>query len=58
MSVDVAGKLFPNITTLIVQLISTGVMLFFLRNSYGFQYKIILEKEQILLNLKSVKPKK
>lgn len=31
MSVDVAGKLFPNITTLIVQLISTGVMLFFFK---------------------------
>jgi len=28
MSIDIAGKLFPNITTLIVQLCSTGVMLF------------------------------
>lgn len=28
MEIDIAGKLFPNITTLIVQLLSTGVMLF------------------------------
>ncbi|WP_050636913.1 F0F1 ATP synthase subunit B [Candidatus Stoquefichus sp. SB1] len=28
MDIDIAGKLFPNITTLIVQLLSTGVMLF------------------------------
>ena len=28
MDIDIAGKLFPNITTLIVQLCSTGVMLF------------------------------
>lgn len=27
MNIDIAGKLFPNITTLIVQLLSTGVML-------------------------------
>lgn len=28
MNIDIAGKLFPNITTLIVQLLSTGVMFF------------------------------
>lgn len=28
MDIDIAGKLFPNIATLIVQLCSTGVMLF------------------------------
>lgn len=28
MDIDIAGKLFPNITTLIIQLLSTGVMLF------------------------------
>lgn len=27
MNIDIAGKLFPNITTLIIQLCSTGVML-------------------------------
>ena len=27
MDIDIAGKLFPNITTLIVQLLATGVML-------------------------------
>jgi ATP synthase, F0 subunit b len=31
IDVDVAGKLFPNITTLIVQLLSTGVLLFFFK---------------------------
>ena len=31
MSIDIAGKLFPNITTLIVQLLSTGVLLFFFK---------------------------
>lgn len=29
MEVDIAGKLFPNITTMIVQLISTGILFFF-----------------------------
>ena len=27
MDIDIASKLFPNITTLIVQLLATGVML-------------------------------
>ena len=31
MNIDIANKLFPNITTLIVQLLSTGVMLFFFK---------------------------
>jgi ATP synthase, F0 subunit b len=31
MSIDIAGKLFPNITTLIIQLLSTGVLLFFFK---------------------------
>jgi len=31
MSIDIAAKLFPNITTLIVQLLSTGVLLFFFK---------------------------
>lgn len=29
---DIAGKLFPNLTTLIVQLLSTGVLLLILRS--------------------------
>ena len=28
MDIDVASKLFPNLTTIIVQLLSTGVMFF------------------------------
>ena len=28
MDIDVASKLFPNLTTMIVQLLSTGVMFF------------------------------
>ncbi len=31
MNVDVASKLFPNMTTVIVQLLSTGVMFFFFK---------------------------
>lgn len=31
MNIDIASKLFPNITTAIVQLLSTGVMLFFFK---------------------------
>ncbi len=31
MTIDIAGKLFPNITTVIVQLLSTGVMLYFFK---------------------------
>ena len=27
MEIDIAGKLFPNITTLVVQVCSTGIML-------------------------------
>ena len=34
---DIAGKLFPNLTTLIVQLLSTGVLL--LRNERKSFYK-------------------
>ena len=34
MTIDIAGKLFPNITTVIVQLLSTGVMLFFLQEIF------------------------
>ena len=37
---DIAGKLFPNLTTLIVQLLSTGVLLlifkkFFMEKCHG-----------------------
>ena len=31
MTVDVSAKLFPNVATLIIQLISTGVLLFFFK---------------------------
>lgn len=31
MTIDIAGKLFPNITTIIVQLLSTGVMVYFFK---------------------------
>lgn len=31
MDINIAGKLFPNITTIVVQLLSTGVMLFFFK---------------------------
>ena len=31
MEVDIAGKLFPNVTTMIVQLLSTGVLFYFFK---------------------------
>lgn len=31
MDIDVAGKLFPNLTTILIQLAATGVMLFFFK---------------------------
>ena len=40
---DIAGKLFPNLTTLIVQLLSTGVLLLIFKK---FLWNILL-KEQI-----------
>jgi len=34
MEIDVAGKLFPNITTIIVQLLATGFMLFLFKKFF------------------------
>lgn len=44
---DIAGKLFPNLTTLIVQLLSTEFCYLFLRSFYGKMSWNILLKEQI-----------
>lgn len=44
MSVDVAGKLFPNITTLIVQLLATGVLLFFFKKYLWVPVQAYFEK--------------
>lgn len=46
---DIASKLFPNVTTIIIQLLSTGVLLLSLKSIYGFLYKTILQNEQNLL---------
>ena len=37
---DIAGKLFPNLTTLIVQLLSTGVLLLIFKK---FLWKNVME---------------
>ena len=45
---DVAGKLFPNITTLIIQLCSTGVLLLVFKKFLWKNVKeYFAEKEQI-----------
>ncbi|WRK53140.1 hypothetical protein SD457_23970 [Coprobacillaceae bacterium CR2/5/TPMF4] len=52
MDIDIASKLFPNITTLIVQLLATGVMLCIFKSFYGNQYKTILLN--VLITLKEL----
>lgn len=42
---DIAGKLFPNLTTLIVQLLSTGVLLLIFKKFLGKCHGIFLHKE-------------
>lgn len=44
---DIAGKLFPNLTTLIVQLLSTGVLLLIFKKFLWKMSWNILLKEQI-----------
>lgn len=44
---DIAGKLFPNLTTLIVQLLSTGVLLLIFKKFLMKNVMDILLKEQI-----------
>lgn len=46
---DIASKLFPNVTTIIIQLLSTGVLLLVFKSIYGFPFKIILLNGQNLL---------
>ena len=44
MNIDIAGKLFPNITTVIIQLCSTGIMLFFFKKFLWTSMQAYFEK--------------
>ena len=44
MNIDIAGKLFPNITTVIIQLCSTGIMLFFFKKFLWTPMQAYFEK--------------
>ena len=44
MNIDIAGKLFPNITTVIIQLCSTGIMLFFFKKILWTPMQAYFEK--------------
>lgn len=44
MNIDIAGKLFPNITTVIIQLCSTGIMLFFFKKFLWTRMQAYFEK--------------
>ena len=44
MNIDIAGKLFPNITTFIIQLCSTGIMLFFFKKFLWTPMQAYFEK--------------
>ena len=46
---DIASKLFPNVTTIIIQLLSTGVLLLVFKKYLWFPFKIILLNGQNLL---------
>ncbi len=51
MEVDIAGKLFPNITTMIVQLMSTGVLLFFFKKFlYGPLQNYLAKRAEFIEN--------
>ena len=55
---DIAGKLFPNLTTLIVQLLSTGVLLLIFKK---FLWKNVMEyfaKRADYMNLQLMRQKK
>ena len=47
MNIDIAGKLFPNITTVIIQLCSTGIMLFFFKKFLWTPMQAYFEKRAI-----------
>ena len=44
MNIDIAGKLFTNITTVIIQLCSTGIMLFFFKKFLWTPMQAYFEK--------------
>ena len=49
MEVDIAGKLFPNVTTMIVQLLSTGILFyFFMKFLYGPLQKYLGKRAEFI----------
>ncbi len=44
MNIDIAGKLFPNITTIIIQLLATGVMVAVFKKYLWSTVKEFMEK--------------
>ena len=44
MSIDVAGKLFPNLATIVIQLISTGVLLIIFKKFFWIPVQKYFQK--------------
>ena len=44
MSIDVAGKLFPNLATIVIQLLSTGVLLIIFKKFFWIPVQKYFQK--------------